>query len=385
MMKKNVILKAKETRATNSDFYNLFRPIAPSINLIGKIAQVVSALTEGVTIWYITQSEMAGQSKFISISVSILCMILVIALLEIGGRKFLQVLTRAIVWKRLKNAWYVSLFSIVLGITLGMGALSFHLSTNGIKHAFESNVPVVAHFDASDLKQEYRTAIKEIDLRFNRDFTLIQENFKDRLHSASANFDAKIKDANLKVDRYNRKFKSGEKWAKSQAEKHLKMASNFEMEKTKLVTGIHAEQAKKIDQWQAKKERILEAEKTKLQAEIDKNEAKISLVHSSKKSNASFWGNLFSYFVGFSVILAFICIVSVEVYRRGAGIEVSYSEEEKDRSILELFFIGIKERFNSFFRRKAEKFAKVSNHSTQNSGMGFKYPSPAMRSEQEEI
>ena len=62
-MKKNITLKAKETKATNSDFYNLFRPIAPSIETIGKVAQIISALTEAVTIWYITQSEMAGNSK----------------------------------------------------------------------------------------------------------------------------------------------------------------------------------------------------------------------------------------------------------------------------------------------------------------------------------
>ena len=66
-MNKKVNLKARETKATNSDFYNLFRPIAPSIDTIGKVAQVVSAMTEAVTVWYITQSEMAGSSKVVSI------------------------------------------------------------------------------------------------------------------------------------------------------------------------------------------------------------------------------------------------------------------------------------------------------------------------------
>ena len=86
-MKKQVKLKATETVATNSDFYNLFRPIVPSIDVIGKVAQVVSGLTEAVTIWYITQSEMAGTSKAVSILISVLAMILVVAILELGGRK----------------------------------------------------------------------------------------------------------------------------------------------------------------------------------------------------------------------------------------------------------------------------------------------------------
>ena len=91
-MNKQVKLKAKENAPTNSDFYHLFRPIAPSIDIIGKVAQVISGLTEAITIWYITQSEMAGSSKALSIVVSILAMILVVALLELGGRKFLQVI-----------------------------------------------------------------------------------------------------------------------------------------------------------------------------------------------------------------------------------------------------------------------------------------------------
>ena len=165
-MSNNFKLKAKETKATNTDFYNLFRPIAPSIDIIGKVAQVVSALTEAITIWYITQSEMAGASKAVSIIVSIIAMVLVIAVLELGGRKFLQVLTRAVVWKRLKNAWYIALFAIVTAVTIGMGVISFNLSTNGIHHAFTASVPAVANFDESDLKQEFRENKKEISIPY---------------------------------------------------------------------------------------------------------------------------------------------------------------------------------------------------------------------------
>ncbi len=385
-MKKNVTLKARETAATNSDFYNLFRPIAPSIDLIGKVAQVISALTEGVTIWYITQSEMAGSSKILSIAVSIIAMILVIAVLELGGRKFLQVLTRAIVWKRLKNAWYIGLFGIVLAITLGMGILSFNLSTNGIHHAFVSNVPVVANFDDSDLKKEYRNNVKEITRRFEKDYVLIKENYQDRIAGTKDNFDAKIESAKMKVEQYNAKYKKGAKWAKSQAEKHQKIAGTLEMEKTTLVTGIQTDHSRKLEAWQTKKDKAIEAEKERMDKAVEKGETAIMKIHESKYVNASFWGNLFSFFVGFSVILAFICIVSVEVYRRGAGIQVTYQEEEKDRSILEIFWFGLKARFDTFLRRKAEKFAKINSPSLgNNSSIGFNYPKTFATNETREL
>lgn len=371
-MKKNVKLRAKETSATNSDFYNLFRPIAPSIDIIGKVAQIISALTEGVTIWYITQSEMAGTSKFVSILVSIMAMVLVIAVLELGGRKFLQVLTRAIVWKRLKNAWYIALFTIVTAITLGMGVLSFNLSTNGIHHAFVSNVPAVAHFNDATLKSEYRNSVKEISSRYDNDFKMIQDNYQDRVKSTADKFDARIAAANLKVDTYNRKYKSGEKWAKSQALKYSKKASALETEKTSIVSGIQAEHSKKLDAWQAKKDKAIQAEKASMEASIAKGEAALVKVHESKFEDATFWGNLFSFFVGFSVILAFICIVSVEVFRRGSGIEVTYEEEEQDESILEIIWNGLKARLDAFFRSKAQRFAGMPAK-VQSNGGGIGY------------
>lgn len=372
-MKKNVKLRAKETSATNSDFYNLFRPIAPSIDIIGKVAQIISALTEGVTIWYITQSEMVGTSKFVSILVSIIAMILVIAVLELGGRKFLQVLTRAIVWKRLKNAWYIALFTIVTAITLGMGILSFNLSTNGIHHAFVSNVPAVAHFNDATLKSEYRNSVKEISSRYDNDFKMIQDNYEDRVKSTADKYDARIDAANLKVDAYNRKYKSGEKWAKSQALKYSKKANALETEKTSIVAGIQAEHSKKLDAWQVKKDKAIQAEKASMEKSIAKNEAALVKVHDSKSKNASFWGNLFSFFVGFSVILAFICIVSVEVFRRGSGIEVTYEEEEQDDSILEIIWNGLKARLDAFFRGKAERFAGMPARVQQNGAGGIGY------------
>ena len=175
-MQKQVKLQVKETAATNRDFYNLFRPIAPGIDVIGKVAQVISGLTEAVTIWYITQSEMAGTSKFLSITISIVAMILVVALLELGGRKFLQVLTRALVWKRLKNAWYIGLFVIVSAITIGMGVLSFRMSTNGINYAFMSNVPVGMTFDEKALQSSYQTKVKTISEQANQELALLREH-----------------------------------------------------------------------------------------------------------------------------------------------------------------------------------------------------------------
>ncbi len=376
-MKKQVKLKARETSATNRDFYNLFRPIAPSIDIIGKVAQVISGLTEAVTIWYITQSEMAGMSKGLSILISILAMILVISILELGGRKFLQVMTRALVWKRLKNAWYVTLFVIVTIITTGMGVLSFNLSTNGIHHTFVSNIPVAKVLDDAKIKKEYRDNIKEINTRFDNELALIKENHKETLKSTADKYDSKTKAATLKVEDYNYRYKKGESWAKSHADKHRNIASELATEKAATAAALNDVHTKKVNEWLSRKNKALDTEKTALAKNIAAAESVMGKVHQSKFKNAEFWGTLFSFFVGFSVVLAFVCIISVEVFRRGSGIQVEYQEEDKDPAILEMLWYGLMSRLDYFFRSRAERFAKVSG-STSRSSIGFNNASRSM-------
>lgn len=370
-MNKQVKLKVKETAATNSDFYNLFRPIAPSIDVIGKVAQVISGVTEAITIWYITQSEMAGYSKFVSILVSIFAMILVVSLLELGGRKFLQVLTRALVWNRLKNAWYIGLFAIVTMITVGMGVLSFRMSTNGINHAFVSNVPVGESFDDSALKKEYRASVKEISTRLDNDLKVIKENHQALVASTSHQYDTRIESARLKAKEYDAKLAQGFKWARSQGDKYRKKALDLETQKANAVLGFQNDYTHQLEDWQTTKHKAIDAEKATLQAAILKGENAMNKVYTARHKNATFWGGLFSGFVGFSVVLAFICIISVEVFRRGAGIEVQYQEEEKDLPILSIFWKGLTGRVDNFFRSKAESFARVSDPRVSTPRIGF--------------
>ncbi len=380
-MKKQVKLTAKETSATNRDFYNLFRPIAPSLDIIGKVAQVISAITEAITIWHITQTEMAGYSKGVAIFVSLLAMLLVVSILELGGRKFLQVVTRALVWKRLKNTWYILLFAIVTLITIGMGVLSFRLSTNGIQHAFISNVPVTIDIDDSKIKNDYRTDVAAITAEFDKEWNLIKENHQDVVASAAENYDAQIAALALKESSFEQKYRSGAKWAKGHVDKYQKQGAQLLSKKTNAIAALKADQTKKLEDWRKRKNNAIASEKSEMKSTIAMATAKQDKVISSKLTTATFWGTLFSWLVGFSVVLAFICIVTVEVYRRGSGIQVEYEEEDQDPSILEMFYNGLIMRWDNFFRVRAERFANISRPDSTHRSIGFNYPRQTMTNE----
>ena len=371
-MEKNVKLKQIESSATNRDFYDLFRPIVPSLDITGKIAQVISAITEAVTVWFIMQSELSGTGKIISISLSVLAVILMVSILELGGRKFLQVLTRAIIWKKLENVWYKVLFGIVSCITIGMCVLSFYLSTNGIRHAFTSKATLATiEIDHSAIKDNYQLRMDRVDIQYNQDLDLLQDGFNRNVAGLNAQYDTQIQEAELKAKEYEQKSKKGLSWAGSHARKYQEKAAALATEKAKKLAKMNEVQSGKVDVWKKSRLQAVEKEQNRLDAKI----AAATKVQSKKAASqlkvASFWGSLFSGVVGFTIVLAYFCIITVEVFRRGSGIEVAYEEVESVPSTLALLWTGIQAKANNIVRRRAERFAGLTTTGMPQRAIGF--------------
>lgn len=384
-MNQNTRLKQVESHATNRDFYDLFRPIIPSMDLTGKIAQVISALTEAVTVWFIMQSELAGVTKAVSIVLSIIAVILVVAVLELGGRKFLQVLTRALVWKRLQNFWYKALFGIVAAMTIGLGVLSFNLSTNGIHHTFTSKATLnTIEIDHSRLNQEYQTRLDRVDKRFAQDLKLLEDSHFRTIESLDKQYDAKANEALLKAEGYEQKARKGASWATSQAKKHKATAAALTTAKANKLAVLNEKHSKRIAIWKTSRQKAIDKE----QRRLDKNIANANIVQSKKADSqlkvANFWGGLFSGLVGFTIILAFFCIITVEVFRRGSGITIEYEEVEKHPSTFALLWKGVSAKATNAIRRRAEKLVATPQSMPQRT-IGFQ-PSvtPSFHNELEE-
>ena len=385
-MNQNTRLKQVESHATNREFYDLFRPIIPSMDMTGKIAQVISALTEAVTVWFIMQSELAGVTKVVSIILSIIAVILVVAVLELGGRKFLQVLTRALVWKRLQNFWYKALFGIVALMTLGLGILSFNLSTNGIHHTFTSKATLNSiEIDHSPLNQEYQTRLDRVDNRFSQDLKLLEDSHLRTVESLDKQYDAKANEALLKAENYEQKARKGASWANSQAKKFKATAAALTTAKANKLASLNEKHSQRIAIWKTARQKAIDKEQNRL----DKNIAKANVVKSKRADSelkvAKFWGSLFSGLVGFTIILAFFCIITVEVFRRGSGITVEYEEVEKHPSTFALLWKGVSAKASNAFRKRAEKLVAMPEAMPQRT-IGFQ-PShtPSFSNEVEQV
>jgi len=210
------------------------------------------------------------------------------------------------------------------------------------------------------VKSDYRSTVKEIKLQFSKELELVKDANIALATTTAEQYDTQIKSADLKVAAYQKKLKAGAGWAGSHVEKYEKQIGTLETEKAASLAALTKASNKKLDDWLKRKNTALDVAKDDLNTAVARAETSLVKVQKSKFKNAAFWGTLFSFFVGFSVILAFVCIISVEVFRRGSGIEVEYQEMEKNPSIIEMIWLGFQNRFLGFFRRKAAGFAQIA-------------------------
>ncbi|MEM1124194.1 MAG: hypothetical protein AAGJ18_27400 [Bacteroidota bacterium] len=354
----NYRIKVSElfTKATNKDYYNLFQPVIPKIDLTGKIAQTISAATEGVTVWLICQSELSEVNKYVAFILSLVAVALVIAAIEIGGRKGLQVLTRAIVWKKLQNIWYWILFVFISGITGFLFFQSFNLSTKGVNESFKQSVKVALVFDDSDYLNRHRLLNDEINTKYDNQKETLTDAFILNYDAKEKEYLSKIQAVNTKIDLHSQNMVKGVKWAKSHFNKQTKIKDKLVTEKESKLSELTVTHTTDLKGVEMARMQALSKEELRHKEAIKKAEIALDQNHTSDKNKAAFWGNLFSNLVGFMIIIAFVCIVVVEIFRRGSGIEINYQERELPPTLFKIFLSGLNNRTFNLSYNLAKKW-----------------------------
>ncbi len=351
LIQKREIVSEFFKKATNKDYYNLFQPVIPKIDSTGKIAQYISAATEAVTVWLICQSELSGINKTVAFLLSLIAVILVVTAIEIGGRKGLQVVTRAIVWKRLVNFWYWILFIAVFLITGLLFFWSFSLSTKGVNQSFKQSVKVAVTLDDAPFLERHTLLINQINTKYDNQNKTLSDAFILNFDAKEKEYLSRIEAINSKVTLHSENMVKGVKWAKSHFDKQTKIKNELIAEKERKLsdlTAIHTNDLKSVE---AARMQALSKEDTRHKRTFEKAEKVLVQNHNAEKDKAAFWGSLFSNLVGFMIAIAFVCIIVVEIFRRGSGIEIDYQENELPPNLFNIFLAGLNNRtFNLTYK-----------------------------------
>lgn len=354
----NYRIKVNEifTKAANKDYFNLFQPVIPKIDLTGKIAQVISAITEGLTVWLICQSKLLEINKILAVLLSVLAVILVVAAIEIGGRKGLQVLTRAIVWKKLNNKWYWILFVFIACITGFLFIQSFKLSTKGVSQSFKQSVKTAIIFDDSEYLDRHNVFINQINTKFDTQKKTLTDAFILNYDAKEKEYNSKTEAVNAEIELHSANMLKGVKWAKGHFNKQTKIKNELVSKKDSKLAEITANHTKDLKSVESSRIEALSKEDNRHKEALKKDETALNQNHIAEKSQAQFWGHLFSNLVGFMISIAFVCIVVVEIFRRGSGIEIDYKENELPPNIFTIFLNGLNNRTYNLSYNLAKKW-----------------------------
>lgn len=364
-MNNSIKVKTTTTTPTDNNFYNLFYPVIPHLSRIGVAAQIVSAITEAVTVYLIVQSNLSEQNKIVALLASIIAVGLIVYILEIGGRRFIQVLTRVTVWKKFNNLWYVLLFSFVSLVTIGIFYLSINLSTKGVNYAFTAHTIQKEHYDTSKENKHHKEQVATITKQFDHERQTLEKSYLAAKDATTTLFDAKINEHQSKVDNFLAKDKTGERWAKSHANKWKRKVQSTKTAKTSELSRITETYTENLKEWQNRNNEAIKAVNDQHKETIQAAQLIHESNHKATTTTAIFWGGLFSTLVGSCIVLAFVCIVIVEVFNRGAGMKLQHKQVKQDPAFFYLLSTGLKNRFGGLIRAKLETFAGIQHYPKQ--------------------
>ena len=350
-MQNRITIKEFFKKPTDINFRNLFQPVIPHLDLTGKIAQVISALTEAVTVWFICQSELSEVNKFVSVCLSIVAVLLVVAAIELGGRKGVQVLTRAIVWKRLNSFWYWILFIPILLITGFLFWQSLQLSTKGTNQTFKQSVQSAVVFNDSTFFARHQLLTATINAKIDQQIGTIGDAHKANYSAKENEFNAKIEAVTTLIDEHTRNKSNGVKWAQSHIDKQTKIKSSIETEKAQVLALLTADYNANIKSIEDTRAKELTAEGDRYEKAVEEAKGITNTNQATETETANFWGSLFSNLVGLMIVVALVCIIIVEIFRKGSGIEIEYIEGEAPPTLWVVFWQGVNNRaFNVSYK-----------------------------------
>lgn len=340
-------MKIRITLPSDEHFFQRYAALAPTLNKLGWMAQVVSALTEVGILFALIRNAVADIAPpVVAAAAGAAGAVLGTAFIEIGLRKFLPYSFRQILYSRFSGLDLVMSIAIISATVLLLGA-SGTLSFFGSKNTVEVVMPeakkgevVVGLYD--DLKageyQMFRADSAAIAARYAPQFSALQA-----AHKASADA-ATTKLKNLEAKERN----TGQSFATQKAGIKQSIADAAAAHAVN-VADLQAQQAAELKARQDKRDAGIGKVDERLDRAFQTEEMQYAAAQQKRQSQVKAWGGSVAWF---TVLCLFVLILSLglqEVHRKGAGMqeEVLPSEYEFREDVVSSFFSAIKERWLS--------------------------------------
>lgn len=300
-------------------FYSRYATLVPTLNSLGVLAQIVSALTEFGVVYSIIHTSLAPLWPGVAPGAATVGAVVGTAFLELGLRKFAPYSARAIIHRRF-SGWDGWITGFVLAATLGLFAASAALSFRGAKTLVAAVAPEA---------EQTTTAVVDSAATASRAFaekalvdgeTAVKERYGELMQAVSLSATADLRELTTQLESYERKeARTGSSYA-TRIGRVRESISGVEANRDRSLAALRSEQALALaearDRYRSKGEGIdrqLAAEREQISTDNRATEAELA-------AKVSGYGGGLAYFTLFCLTVFVVAVVIKELHHAGAGI-----------------------------------------------------------------
>lgn len=313
-------MKLHNSLPKDEQFFEAYASLTPTLNKLGYLAQVVSALTEFGIIYALVKGSLQEFFPDMAGLAGIFGAIVGTAFLEVGLRKFIPYSVRAILYKRFAGLHlYVScfIFAVALGLLASSGILSF----KGSFDLVEAVTPPPTQQNSAQADSQAQAEKGEALKQWQADSLAISQRFAPALAAIKDKYKSLVKVEELALNRIQAREKAeGQSYGSQKATIRANIAA-LEAKQAEELAAQESDKAQALEEALAAKSNALEA----IQQQRDKERAKVEADNAQAQQKAQTkvkrYGGGLAWFTVVCLLVLILAISIDEIHKKGSGIE----------------------------------------------------------------
>lgn len=351
-------MKTFKTLPTNEEFFKKYAMLVPTLNILGYLAQVVSALTEIGVIFLLIFSSLAGFFPALAFPIAVIGCIVGTAFLEVGLRKFTPYSVRAILYNRFQGLDKIMSVFVLAACTLLLGASGF-LSFKGSKTIIEAVAPIPATITTANADSVASAAKAETLAEYRTDSIGIASRHAAQAQALKTSAASAIAAGKIELRNIEAKERATGQPFGTQKRESRKRIADMEANRDAQLAQLEADKAAALASLTADRKSAAQRIEANHSARRDSvTNYNATAIEQAANQVKNYGGGL----AWFTVVCLVVFILSValnEVHAKGSGIEEvpQPNQYEFTESIAAEFLNAASERLNYNLRSRIRRWA----------------------------
>ncbi len=339
-------------------FFKDYAGLTPTLNKLGYLAQVLSALTEFGLIYALIESSLKDFFPIAAPLAGLFGAVVGTAFLEVGLRKFIPYSVRAILYKRFAGL-HLFVTSFIFAVTLGLLGASGYLSFQGSKELVRITAPrpkLESLAPVDSLAQVQREAALR---QYAADSLEVVQRFALPLSAAKEKHSAKLAQEALALKRWEaRERTDGTRYATQKAAVKTRIAA-IQAQQAEELASMEADKAQALGAALKARNKALEGIEAERIQQRQKMEGKNTQAEAHNAQQVKRYGGGLAYFTLIAMVVLLLSIAIDEIHKKGAGIEEASLPNQYyfSQSIYGEFMAMLSDKVNYHFRAFIRRLA----------------------------